>query len=331
MAWQIKIKDLQGKEYIINSSSGNTTLSQLKAGLQDKSGILSCQQRLVYDKEILPDDEKTLSQYGISNGSCLQIVVLSGWVIRIADRHNPGRVLEVLIEGLEPQTKTVQYMKQQIVKRQGESVMKLHEIRLIKNSQDLSDHATLQESGLINGDTIQMKKRSFPPWTIFIKGLTGKTHTMVVARNNPEETTISQLKTIVQDKTGLKPEEQRLCFGSKPLEDHHRFEDLNICNNSTLFLVVRMRGGPGGHEDMVDLLKASPTSTIDKIPNCPIFRACPSCGTLLEHTQGCRNFNCWSCKLHFCFICLSLGQSGSLTCGSNCKVADRQTAIPGNV
>ena len=88
-----------------------------------------------------------------------------------------------------------------------------------------------------------------------------------------------------------------------------------------------MRGG--AHQGMVGLLRESTTKTIDQITECPIFRACPKCGTLLEHTDGCRNFNCWSCKTHFCFICLSLGQNNTLPCGSNCHVAARQTYIPG--
>ena len=49
------------------------------------------------------NDGRTLQQYGISHESCLHIVILSGWIIRVEDRHNPGRVLEVLIEGHDPQ------------------------------------------------------------------------------------------------------------------------------------------------------------------------------------------------------------------------------------
>ena len=141
-----------------------------------------------------------------------------------------------------------------------------------------------------------------------------------------KETKVSELKVYIKEKTGLELNEQRLCFGTKPLEDHYSFEDVGITNMSTVFLVVRMRGG----QDMVDLLRASPLKTIQKTSNCPSFRACPSCGTLLEHTEGCNTFNCWNCKVTFCFICLKLGQNGSLTCtGSNCtNLAPVQTYIP---
>ena len=57
------------------------------------------------------NDGRTLQQYGISHESCLHIVILSGWIIRVEDRHNPGRVLEVLIEGHDPQVYNVPLVK----------------------------------------------------------------------------------------------------------------------------------------------------------------------------------------------------------------------------
>ena len=116
------------------------------------------------------------------------------------------------------------------------------------------------------------------------------------------------------------------CFGSKPLEDRHCFEDLSIGNRSTIFLLARLRGG-STHQGMVALLRESPTTTINGVADCPVFRACPHCGTLLEHTGGCNNFTCHYCKKNFCFVCLSLGENGRLMCAGKCRIASRQTYI----
>lgn len=41
---------------------------------------------------------------------------------------------------------------------------------------------------------------------------------------------------------------------------------------------------------------------------CPAIRACPSCGVLIEHNEGCKIMSCRECKKQFCFICLKSAQ-----------------------
>ena len=37
---------------------------------------------------------------------------------------------------------------------------------------------------------------------------------------------------------------------------------------------------------------------------CPSVRLCPSCGTAIEHNEGCKQMTCRRCEVEFCFICL---------------------------
>ncbi|XP_056601777.1 uncharacterized protein LOC130419235 [Triplophysa dalaica] len=41
-----------------------------------------------------------------------------------------------------------------------------------------------------------------------------------------------------------------------------------------------------------------------KVFECPEFRACPKCRSLIIHVSGCKFVRCHSCKHRFCFICL---------------------------
>jgi len=223
---EIKVRTPDGRiaNLVVNPED---TIDDVKEQVEFKLGIPPADQRPSFNGDLLPP-KSTLKDNDIHHGDVIDLEPME-----IQVKSPDGRIADLVVNPYD----TINDIKEQVKKQLG---IPTDDQRPTLNNKTLPDKSTLKDNKIRHGDVIELQ-----PMEIYVIDLDGKKGTYDV---DPSDS-IEEIKSRVEDKTGVNRELQRLAFEGVLLEeDQDTLKDVGIKHGDTLKLEpwrvhVRLPGG----------------------------------------------------------------------------------------
>jgi ubiquitin C len=206
-------------DIVVVRVSPSDTIDEIKDKVKEQTGIEPDDQDLMFNGQMLDDGSKTLSEYGIEDGSKLTMM------IKIFVVPLTGEKLTLFVSPSE----SIDEIKDRVKEPIGMEPDQQH----LTFADDLLDDGTktLEDCSIENEDTLFMSLK------ISVVTPEGETVDVYV---HPSDT-IDEIKDKIKDKTGIEPEDQHLVFNGQPLDDGSKpLSEYGVGNGDTINMMMRI-------------------------------------------------------------------------------------------
>ena len=223
---QIFVQTLSGKTVTLEID-GSDTIESTKRKIEDKDGLPTYYQSLVYGGREM-QNEKTLQDYQVGKASTLRMYlrISATAEMKIRVKTHSGKTVSIKVGRQD----TVEVVKKAI---QAELRVPLGQQRLSFRRQQLENDVSLTHYGIQEGSELNLLVMI----VITVKTLTGESFSLEVDSSE----SIEGVKEKIRKKIGIFPEQQRLLYAGKPLNDNGALSDYDVTSGAEVYLVRRLR------------------------------------------------------------------------------------------
>lgn len=230
---QLVIKTFTGEQLILDVEQ-NDRIEDIKLQIEDKIGINSDKQNLIYLNQELRDGT-TINDYPIKNGNSIYLLTITDNNMLIFINYGKDKIIPLEVDP----TSSIGNIKTKIEEIKGfesDKQLLIFETNILQNDKKLENYSIEPKSNLF---LIYPSRNGF---VVFIQ---------IMNKNNPKDIykifplqvegtdLVENLKKQIEDREKISINRQRLVFAGKLLQDGKTLMDCSIASYSPIKLILR--------------------------------------------------------------------------------------------